>query len=235
MDKLLAAQKNAEVLGLSGVSGVAARLDIDKLLYEQPDTFNLFALALVQLQKAGPADLMGWFQLAGIHGLPKALWDNVAWAPENVNSSSISGYCVHSTSTFATWHRPYLALLEQTLFLKMTSIAETFPGANKQTYRDAAKKFRLPYWDYYRPRGGKVTFPGIFNGQTSFPYDFSVPKIFTVDRIMLKTPDKADELQPVQNPFKLFSFATGGSIPQRDWDIWDNTFFPWTTSRNLRR
>ena len=47
----------------------------------------------------------------GIHGLPRAFWDGIE-GKVNVNSKSGMGYCEHSMSTFPTWHRPYLAMLE---------------------------------------------------------------------------------------------------------------------------
>ena len=57
--------------GLPGF-GVVQRLDIDVLLKQQPDTFNLFLLALRELQQEKPGqnsplwqDKMSYFQLAG--------------------------------------------------------------------------------------------------------------------------------------------------------------------------
>lgn len=220
MDALNEAQRHGVVIGLKNVAGVAQRLDIDKFLLELPDTFNLFCLALSDLMNdPDSSDLMGYYQLAGMHGLPKMLWDGVDAPNKEPGSLAGSGYCAHSTLTFPTWHRPYLSMLEQTIFKKMTDIAETFPEANKQTYRDAAKKFRLPYWDYYRPRGKTATFPGVVNnGTTSFKYDFSVPTIFTVESIMLKTPAK-NQLTLSDNPLRLFNFPKSGSIPASQWKI----------------
>lgn len=65
-DDLLNAQQNGVVLGLGGVSGVVARLDIDELLLKKPDTFNLFLLALRDLQDdPDTTKPMGYFQIAG--------------------------------------------------------------------------------------------------------------------------------------------------------------------------
>ena len=96
------------------VSGVGAlnhdevrpRLDIDVMIARQPDVFNLFLLALIDLK----ADIskLGYFSLAGIHGLPTSLWDGVGKDfPDNTG-----GYCAHGRLIFPTWHRPYLALFE---------------------------------------------------------------------------------------------------------------------------
>lgn len=66
MDKLLEAHKEGVVLGLKGVTGVVDRLDIDELLLRKPDTFNLFLLALKELQEdQDTTKLMGYFQIAG--------------------------------------------------------------------------------------------------------------------------------------------------------------------------
>ena len=65
-DDLLKAQENGLVIGLGGVTGVVTRLDIDELLLTKPDTFNLFLLALRDLQEdPDTTKPMGYFQIAG--------------------------------------------------------------------------------------------------------------------------------------------------------------------------
>ena len=65
-DDLLKAQESGVVIGLGGVTGVVACLDIDELLLTKPDTFNLFLLALRSLQEDPDAKKpMGYFQIAG--------------------------------------------------------------------------------------------------------------------------------------------------------------------------
>ncbi|OBS26116.1 hypothetical protein FPOA_00059 [Fusarium poae] len=222
MDQLEAAHKQGVVLGLSGFN-VHQRLDIDVMLTEQPDTFNLFLIALMELQ--GMDDLpwqgqipdgfsfkdgkqpdlkMSWFQVAGIHGLPSGPWD-----AEGTGGS----YCKHGESTFGTWHRPYLAMMEQTLFRQVANVAKRFsesniPSGQKTKYLAAAQQFRLPYWDYFRPRGSKVTFPGVTNpkhGTTTAPYDWSAPQIFTLPEVMVRRlPD--NKLVPMPNPFFQYQF-----------------------------
>lgn len=78
MDKLNKAHEQGVVLGLRDVAGVGERLDIDVMLMTQPDTFNLFLIALMELQgtkvpwNIDPGysftskDIMSWFQLAGM-------------------------------------------------------------------------------------------------------------------------------------------------------------------------
>lgn len=63
------AQEKGIVIGLSGETDKpVSRLDVDELLLEHPKTFNLFLLALVDLQDAEKSrnDKMGYFQVAGM-------------------------------------------------------------------------------------------------------------------------------------------------------------------------
>ncbi len=66
LKELQAAHNDGIVLGLHTVAGVVPRLDIDVLLDKHPKTFNLFALALDDLQRdTNFRDRMGYFQIAG--------------------------------------------------------------------------------------------------------------------------------------------------------------------------
>ena len=66
MDKLIQAQKDGVVVGLKDVAGIVPRLEIDQLLLERPDTFNLLLLALGELMDDPDASKkMGYYQLAG--------------------------------------------------------------------------------------------------------------------------------------------------------------------------
>ncbi|MCJ1284989.1 hypothetical protein MMC26_004326 [Xylographa opegraphella] len=228
------AHKDGVVVGLRDVAGVAPRLDIDVLLLDHPDTFNLLLIALMELKaeslpwevddgfKVDKANKMSYFKLAGIHGLPREEWDKEP-AEGKKNDSKDPGYCAHGTPTFATWHRPYLAMLEQTLFRQMANVAERFGRSDKlsprrkQDYVEAAKRFRLPYWDYYRPRDYKVTMPGVFQGyKTTSPYDYHMPQIFTLQEVMVKTlPD--EQLVAMSNPFFQYRFAPG-DFTEEEWD-----------------
>ncbi|KAK3717680.1 hypothetical protein LTR37_005747 [Vermiconidia calcicola] len=210
MDALNQAQKDGVVVGLKAVAGVAPRLDIDKFLNDLPDTFNLFCLALYDLMNdTDSTKIMGYYQIAA-----------------STDFRRLSGM------TSPTWHRPYLSMIEQTIFAKMLEIAEKFPQANKQTYREAAKKFRMPYWDYYRPRGKDVTFPGVISkGTTSAKFDFSLPQIFAVEKVMLKTPTK-NQLELHDNPLHLFSFPKAGSIPLNQWNMIGANFSRAQTQRH---
>lgn len=68
-NKLQALQKAQEkgiVVGLKDVANIVPRLDIDVLLVQKPQTFNLFILAFDKLQRESTStDKMGYFQIAG--------------------------------------------------------------------------------------------------------------------------------------------------------------------------
>jgi tyrosinase len=199
---------------LTGLNENVARVDIDVLLTESPDTFNLFLLALEDMQKDDT--LVGWFQVAGIHGRPRAIWGNdgraAKWetwdgAPKRFDP----GYCAHGVLTFAPWHRPYVALLEQSLYRRMRAIAGLYTDASvKARYLAAAQKFRLPYFDYFRPRGpgGSFRNPGV-GSRVQFAYDFKLPDIFNVQQVtVLRYPDNAPK--PLDNPLYAYRFQKEG-------------------------
>ncbi|KAJ1326981.1 tyrosinase [Microdochium nivale] len=238
MDQLDEAHKQGIVLGLASF-GVKQRVDIDVMLTEQPDTFNLFLIALMELQgmdklpwqdqipdgfsfkpDGKQLDLkMSWFQLTGIHGLPLSPWDS---------EGRQGWYCTHSQPNFGTWHRPYVSMMEQTLFRQVANVAKRFsesdiPDEQKKKYLAAAQHFRIPYWDYFRPRGHKSSFPGVSNpenGTTTAPYDWGAPQILTLPEVMVRRlPD--NELVAMPNPFFQFQFdseqfkklAEGNQVP----------------------
>jgi hypothetical protein len=68
--------------------------------------YDLFILALRQLQSTNQTNPLSYFQIAGIHGYPQQAWDSV------VGTGQSTGYCMHFCPVFSTWHRPYMALYE---------------------------------------------------------------------------------------------------------------------------
>lgn len=237
MDALNQAQEDGVVIGLKGVAAVQPRLDVDLFLLQLPDTFNLFCLALAALQNdPNSSQIMEYYQIAGIHGLPKEPWDGVLFDREDPNNRSAYGYCNHAMLTFPTWHRPYLAMLEQTIYAKMVQIAGTFPAANRQSYLNAVQKSRMPYIDYSRPRAHKnVTIPAVQgNGATTIPWDFSIPQILTVEKIMLRTPTN-NALTLSDNPLYTFDFPKVGSIPLNQWTIAGGHYSHVLTQRHPRK
>lgn len=67
--ELKKAHEKGIIVGLRNIAGVAFRLDIDVLLTQQPDTFNLFLIALDELQNEPASNIMGFYQIAGAYNL----------------------------------------------------------------------------------------------------------------------------------------------------------------------
>ena len=66
MDELTQAQTDGVIVGLKNVADVVTRQDVDQLLLQEPDTFNLFLLALRDLQQdPNVTDIMSYYQIAG--------------------------------------------------------------------------------------------------------------------------------------------------------------------------
>lgn len=91
-------------------------------------------------------------------------------------------------------------------------------------YRDSARRFRLPYWDYLHAREAKQTvFPGVFAGRkTSFPYDFRLPLVMKEDKLMVYRPgDEVSEtrLAAMDNPLKNFDFPQSHSVAPEEWGV----------------
>jgi tyrosinase len=115
----------------------------------------------------------------------------------------------------------------------MTKIAESFQKEqHRNLYRKAVKKFRLPYWDYYKPRGGEFSVPGLkSNGKTSFPFDYRLPDIFTRENVTLRTVENQNELTSVPNPLKSFKFPPKESGV----DIWSRKMVDTETKKPITR
>jgi len=65
IDELRQAHKDLVVKGLGGINGTKPRRDIDELLFNHEDTFNLFLLAFKELQSQPTTIWTSYAQLAG--------------------------------------------------------------------------------------------------------------------------------------------------------------------------
>jgi tyrosinase len=129
------------------IGQILPRREIRDLQQNYPDEFNVYLLGLQRLQSVDQQDSLSWFQVAGIHGVPKIPWDGVAGEPLPNNNSP--GYCTHVSNIFLPWHRPYLALFEQVLVSHAQDAANEFPpGPDRDRYLTAAATLRMPYWDW---------------------------------------------------------------------------------------
>ncbi|KAH7100112.1 Di-copper centre-containing protein [Auriculariales sp. MPI-PUGE-AT-0066] len=61
------------------------------------------------------------------------------------------GYCNHGSVLFPPWHRPYLMVLEQSICMVATAVAQEFARiapAKGQKWIEAAKQLRFPFYDW---------------------------------------------------------------------------------------
>jgi hypothetical protein len=77
-------------LGQEAPEAVAYRQEIDDFMLGDPLAFNLFLLASRKLHE--DPEPMGYFQIAGIHGLPRRDWDGVKGPDLQFPAG---GYCTH--------------------------------------------------------------------------------------------------------------------------------------------
>ncbi|OAR03172.1 hypothetical protein LLEC1_07414 [Akanthomyces lecanii] len=121
--------------------------------------WDLFILALSSLMSVSQDDASSYYQIAGIHGAPFQPYNGVTAFGRNVQS----GYCMHNSVLFPTWHRPYLSLFETRMYALANTIAAQFGDDEADEYQKAAAEFRVPYWDWssYAP-AGESHFPDVF-------------------------------------------------------------------------
>jgi tyrosinase len=99
-----------------GAGAVPIRWELRELQRSFPDQYNLLILGLKNLEAQDGNGLTSYYQMAGIHGMPYKPWNGVGSETNWQSSSGFGGYCTHSSILFLTWHRPYLALWEVSLF-----------------------------------------------------------------------------------------------------------------------
>ncbi|CAG7854383.1 Tyrosinase; AltName: Full=Monophenol monooxygenase [Serendipita indica DSM 11827] len=167
---------------------LVARQEI-RVFAKDQDLMNLFLLGMRKIQEVDESKTTSWFQIAGIHGRPYVTYDGAAPSPFRGGQD---GYCVHSLLQFPTWHRPYLALLEQEIYNCMIQEANRFTDPAKKTkYLEAAKRFRLPYWDW--AANGDI--PDFISQQPT---------------VQLETPDKGI-VDNIPNPLYQYNFQKKGT------------------------
>lgn len=99
----------------------------------------------------------------------------------------------------------------------MLAIVKEYDRPFQPKYRSAAKMFRFPYWDYFRPRDVDAKFPGITldGNRTRHAYDFRMPDIFNVTDVMIRMPPY-DRLEVRKNPLYTFKFTDKLNL-DKDW------------------
>ncbi|KAI9880186.1 MAG: hypothetical protein M1823_006757, partial [Watsoniomyces obsoletus] len=120
----------------------------------------------------------------------------------------------------------------------MVDVAYKYNEPMKTRFRDAANNFRLPYWDYFRPRKGpgNFTFPGVISsGQTAYDYDFSAPAIFTTPTVTVRYyPDGKSRLLQ-RNPLHHYAFqARSGQLKPEEWKTISTNIVAFPHDRTVR-
>ncbi|KIJ48608.1 hypothetical protein M422DRAFT_247459 [Sphaerobolus stellatus SS14] len=101
--------------------------------------FSLYVQALQALYDEPRENVASYWQISGVHGMPYVDW--------NGSPSGGSGYCVHGTDLFPTWHRSYVVLFEQEVQRHALRIASTYTH-DQLTWEQAAASLRQPYWGW---------------------------------------------------------------------------------------
>ncbi|KAK3343064.1 hypothetical protein B0H65DRAFT_576876 [Neurospora tetraspora] len=117
------------------------RRNINDLYARGGPQWDLYILALSEMQAMDESEELSYFSLAGIHGLPHRVWNGV----EQVEGAPEIGYCPHGETIFVPWHRPYVALFESPT---PSPSPPATPPSLQPAYTDAARTLRLPFWDW---------------------------------------------------------------------------------------
>ncbi|KAH9847109.1 hypothetical protein C2E23DRAFT_890313 [Lenzites betulinus] len=185
------------VIGKTPGQAVYNRLEIYKFIEpENKYQFALYVQALRRLMDVNPSSWVSYFQIAGIHGAPYIAWDGAGAGPNP--AQAFKGYCTHGSVLFPTWHRPYVALIEQEIQKHALEIAKEYTSY-QQEWQTAAISLRQPYWDW---------------AATATPPD----KIYIDDKLTIPAPPKGDALV-VDNPFKWYTFPAGPLPDEQDFQL----------------
>ncbi|KAH9950601.1 tyrosinase [Amylocystis lapponica] len=169
-----------------GIQALAPnRLDIrDLVKNENVKQFSLYIQAIEIMFCTEQENLISWFQIGGIHGLPHVQW-NASGTDKSV-SEAWGGYCTHGSVLFPTWHRPYTALFEQVLQQHAIGIAEQYP-TDCDAWNSAAMTLRAPFWDWA--------------SQSLLP-----PEVISCETVEIITPASGGKKVFVDNPLMKYKF-----------------------------
>ena len=220
VEELRALQQEGLTVGVVPTNGsLRTRLEIDDFIRDN-DLTNLFIISLgLLMNEPWTTDHpFSYFQMCGIHGKPYELWNSIG--PPRLSKESgkaynlQSGYCSHSSVLFPTWHRAYMMMFEQALYIRVHDLAERYPEPYRSRYRKAAKRFALPYWDPFRPRQKVRNVHGFYFYRTGLPFILIIPTV------MIRTPEQPETLVPVRNPLYQYNFPAHkpGNEPKLTWE-----------------
>ncbi|KAF4556805.1 Tyrosinase-like protein 7 [Elsinoe fawcettii] len=210
------------VTGLLPIAGsTATRLPIQTLQADFPDVFNLYVLALSAFQSNGNEDLdsnndlgTSYLQVTGVHGVPFVNWQQDPTKPQYPGIAA--GYCTHASTLFLPWHRPYMALYEQLLWLYAQDIVQNqFSGAAQVKYATALKELRLPYWDW-ASRPTSKTAGGAH-----------LPDIAKQEQIQVTVPGEqpgTTQTKTIHNPLFSYKYTSGMAVNMVNTELQTDSF-----------
>ena len=89
--------------------------------------------------------------------------------PPLMYSSKWPGYAEHQSTVFLTWHRAFVALLEESVRSTAEKIAGQDPAGLRDSYVKAASNLAWPYWDSASPHiTSTKTLPTLIINKTVF-------------------------------------------------------------------
>jgi tyrosinase len=194
-------QKRADKITITGAGGNGSypRLEI-RDLQQNADQWNLYLLAMESFKAKPRNDPMSFYQIAGktrsrkpsqllltgigVHGRPFVPWNDQPLL-------NPAGNCPHAHPLFGSWHRPYLAIYEQALYLNAAEVVESFPANEQEKWRTVLTTLRMPYFDW------------ALN---------VVPAVPTSIRDQTVTVTKPNGTVQIPNP--LYSYKFGDVLPQ---------------------
>ncbi|KAM3435251.1 hypothetical protein MY4824_004976, partial [Beauveria thailandica] len=123
---------------------VPLRRSITELAAEAGPQWHLYLQALRAMYDRDSKHPESFFQIAGIHGRPFTEYNNAG----KMKTNGWGGYSTHGEILFIIWHRPFVALFEQTLVKEAKILAAQYPDHLRPIYQRAAEDLRAPYWDW---------------------------------------------------------------------------------------
>ena len=208
-------KRQSGVITVTGASGsTQPRFEIRQMQSKKPNQFTLLILALQQFQAQPTTSSTSYYQIAGIHGVPRVTWNNVGQCS---TCSGADGYCTHDSVLFPAWHRAYMALFEQEFVAVAKSIANSWPTSGASTTRaqmqGAAATIRWPYWDWAAipPNGGN-----------------DLPSMITAPTISVNGP-KGQET--INNPLFKYTIPNPSNLVYTPFKTWTHTLrYPTSTA-----
>ena len=191
-------EKRAILPVVGAPSPTLPRLEV-RQLQQKTAQWNIFLLAMQKLQDTSQTKKKSYYQLAGIHGVPRVDWDGVSRC--STCTGQVDGYCTHSSILFLGWHRAYVALFEQQLVAAAKSIATQYTGTKKTTYQNAANQLRLPFWDWAaKPASGST-----------------LPSAITIETVTIDSPSGS---KSIANPLASYKFADTSGLVYPQYKTW---------------